>query len=83
MRVRPHDPLPAHEDCETLPASDVPTAPRSGSSCSLAGQGDSAHRVMPSGLTIQTFGDRINLHVHLHFLVTEGGTDEAAFRLYS
>jgi len=26
--------------------------------------------------TIQTFGDRINLHVHLHFLVTEGGTDE-------
>jgi hypothetical protein len=37
MRVRPHDPLPAHEDCETLPASDVPTAPRSGSLCSLAG----------------------------------------------
>jgi len=32
---------------------------------------------------IQTFGDRINLHVHLHFLVTEGGVDEAAFRLYS
>ena len=27
--------------------------------------------------TIQTFGDRINLHVHLHFLVTEGGVDEA------
>jgi len=27
---------------------------------------------------IQTFGDRINLHVHLHFLVTEGGVDEAA-----
>jgi hypothetical protein len=26
---------------------------------------------------IQTFGDRINLHVHLHFLVTEGGVDEA------
>jgi ribosomal protein S27E len=26
---------------------------------------------------LQTFGDRINLHVHLHFLVTEGGTDEA------
>jgi len=26
---------------------------------------------------IQTFGDRINLHVHLHFLVTEGGADEA------
>jgi len=25
---------------------------------------------------IQTFGDRINLHMHLHFLVTEGGTDE-------
>jgi hypothetical protein len=33
---------------------------------------------MPSGLTIQTFGDRIILHVHLHFLVTEGGVDEAA-----
>ena len=27
---------------------------------------------------IQTFGDRINLHVHLHFLATEGGMDEAA-----
>ena len=27
LRVRPHDPLPAHEDCETLPASGVPTAP--------------------------------------------------------
>jgi hypothetical protein len=26
---------------------------------------------------IQTFGDRINLHPHRHFLVTEGGTDEA------
>jgi hypothetical protein len=26
---------------------------------------------------IQTFGDRINLHMHLHFLVTEGGVDEA------
>lgn len=26
---------------------------------------------------IQTFGDRINLHPHLHFLVTEGGEDEA------
>ena len=26
---------------------------------------------------IQTFGDRINLHVHLHFLVTEGSVDEA------
>ena len=26
---------------------------------------------------IQTFGDRINLHVHLHFLVTEGGVDKA------
>jgi len=26
---------------------------------------------------IQTFGARINLHVHLHFLVTEGGVDEA------
>ena len=26
---------------------------------------------------IQAFGDRINLHMHLHFLVTEGGVDEA------
>jgi hypothetical protein len=24
---------------------------------------------------IQTFGERINFHLHLHFLVTEGGTD--------
>jgi hypothetical protein len=28
-------------------------------------------------VAIQTFGDRINLHPHLHFLVTEGGVDEA------
>jgi hypothetical protein len=26
---------------------------------------------------IQTFGERINIHPHLHFLVTEGGVDEA------
>ncbi len=26
---------------------------------------------------IQTFGDRINVHPHLHFLVTEGGVDQA------
>jgi len=26
---------------------------------------------------IQTFGNRMNLHPHLHFLVTEGGVDEA------
>ena len=26
---------------------------------------------------IQTFGDRINFHPHLHFLVTEGGVDKA------
>jgi len=26
---------------------------------------------------LQTFGARINLHVHLHFLVTEGGVDKA------
>jgi hypothetical protein len=32
---------------------------------------------------VQTFGDRSNLHPHLHYLVTEGGEDEAAFRLYS
>jgi hypothetical protein len=28
---------------------------------------------------IQTFGDRITFHPHLHFLVTEGGVDEAGF----
>jgi ribosomal protein S27E len=27
---------------------------------------------------IQTFGDRINVHPHLHFLVTEGGVDRRA-----
>jgi hypothetical protein len=27
--------------------------------------------------TIQTFGNRMNLHPHLHFLVTEGGVDKA------
>ncbi len=27
---------------------------------------------------IQTFGNRINLYPHLHFLVTEGGVDEAS-----
>jgi hypothetical protein len=27
---------------------------------------------------IQTFVDRINIHPHLHFLVAEGGVDEAA-----
>jgi hypothetical protein len=26
---------------------------------------------------IQTFGNRINFHPHLHFLVTEGGVDKA------
>jgi hypothetical protein len=26
---------------------------------------------------IQTFGNRMNLHPHLHFLVTEGGVDRA------
>ena len=26
---------------------------------------------------LQTFGDRLNFHPHLHFLVTEGGVDEA------
>jgi len=26
---------------------------------------------------IQTFGDRINFHPHLNYLVTEGGVDEA------
>jgi ribosomal protein S27E len=31
----------------------------------------------PGIVAIQTFGDRINLHPHLHFLVTEGGVDGA------
>jgi len=49
------------------------------------GNNDSMSVVTGSALTpgviaaIQTFGDRINLHVHLHFLVTEGGVDEAGF----
>ena len=34
--------------------------------------------VMPGLIAaIQTFGDRINPHPHLHFLVTEGGVDKA------
>ena len=34
--------------------------------------------VMPGVIAaVQTFGDRINLHPHLHFLVTEGGVDQA------
>ena len=34
--------------------------------------------VMPGVIAaIQTFGERINLHPHLHFLVTEGGVDKA------
>jgi len=38
-----------------------------------------AGTVLEPGLVavIQTFGDRINLHPHLHLLVTEGGVDEA------
>jgi ribosomal protein S27E len=28
---------------------------------------------------IQTFGNRINFHPHLHFLITEGGVDEVGF----
>jgi len=28
-------------------------------------------------VVIRTFGNRINFHPHLHFLVTEGGVDEA------
>jgi Putative transposase len=31
---------------------------------------------------IQTFGARINFHPHLHFLVTEGGVDEAGVRYF-
>jgi len=32
--------------------------------------------LMPGAIAaIQTFGDRINFHPHLHFLVTEGGMD--------
>ena len=37
-----------------------------------------ASKLMPGIIAaIQTFGDRVNLHPHLHFLVTEGGVDEA------
>ena len=34
---------------------------------------------LPPGVTvaIKTFGDRIDLHSHLHFLVTEGGVGAA------
>jgi hypothetical protein len=28
-------------------------------------------------VAVQTFGDRINFHPHLHLLVTEGGMDRA------
>jgi hypothetical protein len=35
-------------------------------------------KLMPGVIAaIQTFGDRINLHPHLHFLVTEGGVNKA------
>ncbi len=34
------------------------------------------NKLMPGVIAaIQTFGDRIHLHPHLHFLVTEGGVD--------
>lgn len=37
-----------------------------------------ASDIMPGVIAaIQTFGDRINLHPRLHFLVTEGGVDKA------
>jgi hypothetical protein len=40
------------------------------------------NELMPGVIAaIQTFGDRINPHPHLHFLVTEGGVDKAG-RLY-
>jgi len=51
--------------------------------CALRSLSCSFEVVTESALTpgviaaIQTFGDRINLHVHLHFLVTEGSVDEA------
>jgi hypothetical protein len=38
----------------------------------------SGSELMPGIIAaIQTFGTRINFHPHLHFLVTEGGVDEA------
>jgi len=38
----------------------------------------SAQTIEPGVIAvIQTFGDRINFYPHLHFLVTEGGVDEA------
>jgi len=38
-----------------------------------------AGKILEPGIVavIQTFGDRINFHPHLHYLVTEGGVDEA------
>ncbi|MBW1806494.1 MAG: transposase [Deltaproteobacteria bacterium] len=32
---------------------------------------------------IQSFGKRINFHPHLHFLVTEGGTDKQERGLFT
>ena len=52
-RARPHDPLPAHEDCEARPASGVRTAVRSGSLCFPAAPGDS---VPPATLSAKRNG---------------------------
>jgi len=39
--------------------------------------GATGSELMPGVVAaIQTFGDRINFHPHLHFLVTEGAVDE-------
>jgi len=34
-------------------------------------------------VVVQTFGDRINFHPHLHLLVTEGGMDRAGIFQWS
>ena len=45
---------------------------------SLTFEGLTGSALVPGVIAaIQTFGDRINLHPHLHFLVTEGGVDAA------
>ena len=77
-------------DPAVLDDAEVPQCPsvlelllRGGGLARTHGNNDSMSVVTGSAITpgviaaIQTFGDRINLHMHLHFLVTEGGVDEA------
>jgi len=60
-----------------LPGSGVLTAPRSSSCYFPAAPAVFARHATPNALR------SVNFHPHLHFLATEGGVDEAAFRLYS